>query len=301
MRGWLGNQAFTYLELRCIQISTVFFFTFFVQEWLRYPRAGWTGFAVMMIYAGFDNGTTIFRAYQRFLGVLLGLFSGYILWFIGHVDYRTLIIILPMTVFFAFFLVGREYSVPTVFTVNASVIGSGYFSTEHSLTVTYYIIDYTLCTLIAFGIILVFEYFWFRRYQLMERFISHTQAEVIDDLYILVRLLNQGKIRRTEWFRACIKLTDSLFAVNMLIRNAQFIIKSEGAVGDEFNQFVELTNRIFIGLKALYMAYYTKRYHKFDYYQLFQQVQADLVRLKAFVIGVEKMDLSDGVMHATPG
>ncbi|WP_019216969.1 FUSC family protein [Legionella tunisiensis] len=73
-----------------------------MQEWLRYPRAGWTGFAVMMIYAGFDNGTTIFRAYQRFLGVLLGLFSGYILWFIGHVDYRTLIIILPMTVFLLF-------------------------------------------------------------------------------------------------------------------------------------------------------------------------------------------------------
>ena len=72
-------------------------------------------------------------------------------------------------------------------------------------------------------------------------------------------------------------------------------------MGDTFKQFVELTNRIFIGLKALYMAYYTKRYHKFDYFQLFQQVQADLVRLKAFVIGVEKMDLSDGVMHATPG
>ena len=72
-----------------------------------------------------------------------------------------------MTVFFAFFLVGREYSVPTVFTVNASVIGSGYFSTENSLTVTYYIIDYTLCTVIAFGIILIFEYFWFRRYKLI--------------------------------------------------------------------------------------------------------------------------------------
>lgn len=301
MRRWLGVETFSYLELRCIQISTVFCFTIFVQEWLRYPRAGWTGFAVMMIYAGFDNGTTIRRTYHRFLGVLLGLFTGYLLWFIGHIDYRTLIIIIPIIVFFAFFLVGREYSVPTVFTVSASVIGSGYFSTETTLPVAYFIIDYTVCTLIAFAIILSFEYFWFRHYGLMQRFVRNTQAEVINDLYRLVRLLNQGKIRRTEWFRSCIKLTDSLFEVNKLIRNSQFLISSERAVGNEFNQFVELTNRIFIGLKALYMAYYTKRYHTFDYYQLFQQVQKDLVHLKDFVAGEQTMDLSEGVKHATPG
>ncbi|HAT6325034.1 TPA: FUSC family protein [Legionella pneumophila subsp. pneumophila] len=301
MRRWLGVQAFSYVELRSIQISTVFAFTIFVQEWLRYPRAGWTGFAVMMIYAGFDNGTTIFRTYHRFLGVLLGLFTGYLLWFVGHLDYRTLILIMPLMVFFAFFLVGRAYSVPTVFTVNVSVLGSGYFSTEDTLPVTYFIIDYTLCTLIAFTIILGFEYFWFRHYGLMQRFIKSTQAEVIDDLYRLVRLLNQGKIKKTEWFQACIKLTDSLFEVNKLITNSQFLISSEHAVGDEFNQFVELANRIFIGLKALYMAYYTKHYHTFDYYQLFQQVQKDLVHLKDFVAGEQTIDLSEGVKHATSG
>ncbi|KTC86903.1 FUSC family protein [Legionella brunensis] len=300
MHRLLGNQQFNYRELRCVQISTVFFFTFFIQEWLRYPRAGWTGFAVMMIYAGFDNGTTIFRAYHRFLGVLLGLFTGYLLWFIGHVDYRTLIIIIPITVFFAYFLVGRAYSVPTVFTVNASVIGAGYFSAKNSPTVFYYIFDYTLCTLIGFGIILVFEYFWFRRYHMMQRFIRDTQAEVINDLYRLVDLLNQEAIRRRDWFSSCIKLTDSLFEVNTLMRNAQFADKSARAVGDEFNQFVDLGNRIFIGLKALYMAYYTKRYHKFDYNQLFQQVQADLLRLKTFVIDEQQTDASYGVINATP-
>ena len=56
----------SYRSLRAVQISTVFCFTIIVQEGLRYPRAGWTGFAVMMIYAGFDIGTTILRADLRF-------------------------------------------------------------------------------------------------------------------------------------------------------------------------------------------------------------------------------------------
>ncbi|KTD76506.1 FUSC family protein [Legionella waltersii] len=301
MRKWLGRQAFNYLELRCIQISTVFCFTIAVQEWLRYPRAGWTGFAVMMIYAGFDIGTTIFRTYQRFLGVLLGLFSGYILWFVGHLDYRSLILIIPMTVFFAYFLMGRAYSVPTVFTVNASVIGSGYFSSETSLSVTYYITDYSLCTIVAFIIILSFEYFWFRRYNLMQRFIQITQSEVINDLYALVRLLNKGKMKRSTWFTTCIKLTDSLFEVNMLMNNMHFVLSSTRAVGDEFNRFVELSNRIFIGLKAVYIAYYTKHYHMLNYYQLFQQVQMDIEQLKTFVLADEKIDLNDGAIHAATG
>ncbi len=291
----------SYRTLRCIQISTVYFFTLIIQELLRYPRAGWTGFAVMMIYAGFDNGTTLFRAYHRFLGVLLGLFSGYLLWFVGHIDYRVLIIIIPLTVFFAHFFVGRAYSIPTVFTVNTSVIGTGYFSSQQAAPIFYFIIDYTVCTLIAFAIILGFEYLWFSRYRMMQRFISDTQTEVIKDLYCLVDLLNQKKIRRTVWFSSCIKLTSSLFEVNTLIQNSQFMVKSERAVGDEFSEFVTLTNRIFIGLKALYMAYYTKRYHKFDYYQLLQEIHDDLERLKTYVVSEEMNNDTSGVIHAAPG
>ncbi|AHE66243.1 hypothetical protein Loa_00674 [Legionella oakridgensis ATCC 33761 = DSM 21215] len=189
------KEPLDYRAVRGIQISVVFTFTIFVQEFLRYPRAGWTGFAVMMIYAGFDNGTTLSRAYQRFLGVLLGLLSGYFLWFLGHIDYRTLIILIPMTVYLAYFLVGRAYSIPTVFTVNTSIIGTGYFNpSSSSFSITSFLIDYLICTLIAFTIILVFEYFEFRRYHMMHRFIQDTQTEVVARLNKLTNLLNKKKL-----------------------------------------------------------------------------------------------------------
>ncbi|CEG56131.1 FUSC family protein [Legionella fallonii] len=301
MRRSLMFGRLSYRSLRGIQISVVFFFTIIVQELLHFPRAGWIGFAVMMIYAGFDNGTTILRAYHRFLGMLLGLLSGYLLWFLGHVDYRLLIIIIPITIYLAYFLAGQAYTVPTVFTVNTSVIGSGYFDTSRStFPLTYFLLDYLMCTVIAFAIILVFEYFWFRRYNVMSLFIKDTQADVIRKLYRLIHLLNQDKISRSDWFDACITYTDSLFEMDKLARNSQFLIISEGVLGDHFNEFVALNNHIFIRLKALYLATYTKRRRKYDYNLLLQEVQADLKRLKILVRDVHDAEEHDGELHAAP-
>lgn len=291
----LSSPNLSYRTLRALHICIVFTFTIWFQEILRFPRAGWVGFAVMMIYAGFDSGTTLFRAYHRFWGMLLGLFSGYLLWFMGHLDYRTLILIIPLTVFFAYFLVGHAYSVPTAFTVNTAVIGTGYFYAHNSFSITFFLVDYAICTVFAFVIILLFEYFWFRRHHMMQRFIRDTQNEVLQHLSELVNLLNQDKIQRTKWYHGCVALNRSLNEVNNLVRNAQFLHSSEQAVGDEFNYFVALSNRIFVALKALYSAYYTKRYHKHDYFDLYNQVQADLAQLASLL--EHKISINSGVIH----
>lgn len=287
----------SYKALRGLQISIVFAFTVLIQELFRYPHAGWTGFAVMMIYAGFDNGTTLLRAFHRFWGMILGLFTGYLLWFLGHLDYRTLLIIIPITIFLAYFLAGQAYSIPTVFTVNTAVIGTGFFSAHNDFSLTNFLVDYGVCTVIALAIIFIFEYFWFRRYHMMKCFIRDTQHDVIVHLKALLKLLNQDKIRRTKWYQNCINLNRSLLEVNTLVTNSQFEISSERAVGEEFNQFVDLSNKIFMGLKSLYSAYYTKRYHKHDYYQLFQQVQLELTQLEAIVADGETFTISSGVIH----
>ncbi len=292
----LIQQKFSYRAMRGLHICIVFGFTILLQELFHYPQAGWTGFAVMMIYAGFDNGTTLFRAHHRFWGMVLGLFSGYLLWFLGHLDYRTLILLIPLTIFFAYFLVGRAYSIPTVFTVNTAVIGTGYFASHSQSSITFFIIDYIVCTIIAFAICLGFEYFVFSRYGLMKRFIYDTQAHVVKDLEKLVKLLNHGKISRSQWFRSCIELNRSLTEVNQLIKNSSFEYSSKKVVGEEFNQFVELTNKIFINIKALYSAYHTKRYLKYDYQQLYKQVVNDLATLERSLNEVRALKIQSGVI-----
>ena len=291
------SQPLSYRAIRALHICIVFGFIIFVQEFLRFPQAGWAGFSLMMIYAGFDNGTTLFRAYHRFWGMILGLFSGYILWFIGHLDYRLLILIIPVTVFFAYFLVGRAYSVPTIFTVNTAVIGTGYFAAHSEFSITAFLVDYTVCTIFAFVTCVVFEFFIFRKYGLMKRFIADTQKDVVNHLLGLINLLNQEKIDRNRWFNACINFNRSLNEVNNLVNNSAFEHSSEAVVGDEFNRFVLLTNKIFVALKALYSAYYTKRYHKHDYNQLFLQVQQDLIELQQLVNSQQNLTIQSGIIY----
>lgn len=287
----------SYRAQRALRICTVFTITVAIQEILRVPHAGWIGFAVIMIYAGFDNGTTLFRAFHRFWGMLLGLLSGYVLWFIGHLDYRTLIIIIPLTIFFAYYLAGHAYSIPTAFTVNTAVIGTGYFYAHNNYSITFFIVDYALCTIIGFAIILVLEYFWFRRHRLMTRFIEDTQLEIFKRLQALVELVNQETIRHSEFFRRCMALNSNLTEVNNLVASSKFLLSSEEAVGDEFNRFIELSARIFVSIKALYSAYYTKRYHKHDYYQLYQQVQNDLQELGQLLAIPQQLSIQSGAIH----
>lgn len=300
MRWVIKSDQFEYSFTRGVQISTVFAITVVVEELFRYPHAGWTGFVLMMIYAGFDNGTTLIRAYDHFLCVLIGVFMGYILWFVGHLDYRLLFFLIPLTIFYVFFWAGTVHNTPNI-TVATSIIAFGYFDTQSSFIVAFFIIDFTMCTLIAFSIILVCEHFWFSRYRLMHRFVRDIQGNVIDYLYVLVHLLEQPRIPRRDWFRACINFTNCLSEMNRLTLNAQFQASSAEAVGDQFNQFTALIHQIFIHLKALYIAHENVRHHQHDYNQLVEKIRAELLQLKSLVATEHQANVPLGVFHAAPG
>ena len=184
--------------------------------------------------------------------------------------------------------------------MTSAIIGTGYFDVHNKFPIVYYLVDYGVCTLIAFGIIWAFETFWFGHYHMMLRFITNTQADVITKLIKLINILTKKKISRSEWFSGCITFTQSLFELNNLIQNAQFKDRAERVVGHEFTHFIELTNRIFIGQKALYFAHKAKRFRKYDYNQLFQQVHLDLEQLKKIVDDTQIVDAISGVIHEAP-
>lgn len=286
-----------YRVLRSLQISFVFTFTILIQQLLHYPRAGWTGFAVMMIYGGFDNGTALLRSYHRFLGVLLGLAMAYFLWIFAHINFRLLFFILPMVVFGVFFFASGAYSVPTIFTVTGSVLGFAYFDTQSGLELTFYLIDYFMCTCIGFAIIVVFETLCFKRYELMARFLNDTQINVLQYLNELFVLLQPGKIRPQNWFNACILLSRNLDEMDRLLTNNLFLKKSEQTVGEDFNKFVELSHRIYIDLKALYIATHTEKCKQSAYNLLIEKINRDLQQLQSLINSTEQI-ISSKDMYA---
>jgi hypothetical protein len=293
------NFKFNYLELRGFHICCVFGLTLLIQELFNFPRSGWTGFAVMTIYAGFDMSTTISRAFQRFWGMLLGLISGYFLWFLGHMDYRSLIILLPMTIFFAYFLAGKSYSTPTIFTVNGAVIGTGFFANSIDLAVSSFLIDYSICTLIALIIILLCEYFWFSRYRVSHLFIQEKQALALKELHFLFQLLNQRQIYRTQWFYGCIALNRSLGEINNLVHQVKLIDQTRAVKDDEaYVEFVTLSSKVFEQLKALYCAYLIKGCKQHQPIPIYIQVQHQLQLLQKMVPGAKFLGFSAKEIYA---
>jgi hypothetical protein len=115
--------------------------------------------------------------------------------------------------------------------------------------------------------------------------------EVINLLYTLDDLLKNKKLKRKVWFDGCMLLISKLDEVNKMTKNVHFEKKSQAVVGNDFNDFVELANRIYVSQKALYFAHFTKRYEGDEYHTLLRKVKNDLARLKADV--TEKSHLHD--------
>ena len=92
-----------YRATRAFQICIVYVTTLLIERLLQFNRAGWIGFVVMMIYVGFDSGASMNRTLHRFLGTMIGLLLSYFLWLLGLLDYRLIMTVIPIIVFFSFF------------------------------------------------------------------------------------------------------------------------------------------------------------------------------------------------------
>lgn len=273
------ESTLNYASIRALQISFVFALTIFIQYFFNYPNAGWTGFAVMMIYAGFDNGTTLSRAYHRFLGVLMGLITGYILAIIGHIEYRLLFFMVALMVFLAYFLTGKAYSVPTIFTVNTSVIGTAYFSSNETINVLYYLLDYCVCTCVAFGLVWFIETRWFSKFYLQERFLYDVEERIIENFQALMAVIKRDKPLKSEFYVACIQTIQNLNHMHQLLNNAVFYKYGELIANNEVTTFIKTAELCYTRIKALYFAYYEKKCEQQDYQLLLKEIEHDIKQL----------------------
>ncbi|OGT68712.1 MAG: hypothetical protein A3J38_07905 [Gammaproteobacteria bacterium RIFCSPHIGHO2_12_FULL_45_9] len=287
------GKKLNYKEMRALHISVVFAFTIGLQQLFHFPRAGWIGFTVMLIYAGFDNGTTLLRAYHRFWGAMLGVMLAYVLCLWAHFDYRAVLIIMPMVVFFAYFFLGQAYSIPTTFTVSGAILAADFYFKYTRFNETPFMLDYAICTIIAFVIVFSFEFFWFSRYRLMRRFIIEKERDVLAHLKNLFHLLHEKNIKRPVWFKMCMGVTRTLAEVGELIRNSEFESSARDMVGESFNQFIQLTETTFVKLKAIYFASFLHHHDSAYYREPYEAVARDLDRLEQLLLSLEGLTVEN--------
>ncbi len=175
------SNIFEYRTTRALQICIVFVTTLLLERLLNFSRAGWVGFVVMMIYVGFDAGASIHRTLHRFWGTILGLLLSYLIWKLALLDFRLLLIIIPVVVFLAFFSLCKFYAYPTIFTVTLTFLGTAYFSPSN-YDAYYFFFDYFRATVVAFFICFLFEGWIFRNSGLTEKFYYDLQKSTLDEL-----------------------------------------------------------------------------------------------------------------------
>ena len=171
------------LMQRGLQIVITFTLTIFIQEWFRYPFAPYTGFVVMMIFIGFDEGMVKERGRHRFLGTLIGCLAGFVYWYMGHFNYRSILVIISLGVFAYIYFSNYTYLISTFFTMSLTLIGKGYLDTQGQLHATEMIGDIFISTLFAYLIIITLYYFLFKDKRLSFKIFYHMQANFVEHIH----------------------------------------------------------------------------------------------------------------------
>lgn len=226
----------SFKTIRALQICTVFTTTMGIQVLFDYPRAAWTGFAVMMIYVGFDAGATMTRTFARFWGMVLGLILSYFLWIVGHIDYRVFFVSIPVIVFFAYYSLGKSYAIPTIFTVTLTAIGTIYYGTGDYYALWFFT-DYFICTVIALVICVVFEYYIYHGHNMHRRFYIDLQKEVINRLEELLNLATQTPISKSKWLKVTVKFNKTVIQFNDFVANTERSYRVHDGLLSELEHF----------------------------------------------------------------
>ena len=245
-------QLTDYRATRALQICIVFVTTLAIQRGLNFTRAGWIGFAVMMIYAGFDTGASLHRTFHRFWGAIFGLFLSYVLWFIGRIDYRIILMIIPVIVFMAYFSLGKYYAYPTTFTVTLTALGADYYPSE-----TYYValffFDYFRATTIALGICVVFEYFIFKKSHLTHLFYRDLQQLIVQQLNELLTLVSTKPLRRGKFLTLSVQFNARILELNAFSCTSKHDYHLQYQQFDQLQLFHATAETIYQNIRQLFV------------------------------------------------
>ncbi len=253
-------EKIDYRTTRALQICTVFMFALAFQRFLLISHAGWVGFAVMMIYAGFDSGRSLHRTLHRFLGSMLGLLLSYALFCFIQIDYRMILVVIPIIVFMAFFSLGKSYLFPTIFTVTLTGLGLDYYASD-DYQLYNFLFDYAIATLIAFSICLFFEYFVFKKSQLTHKFYSDLQCALVLHLSSLLHIVTTKPIRRSQFLKHSVLFNRKIIELNEFLVGVKHDYQLHHHSLKELNDFNTTVEHAYQTIRQLYVSNSTQTEH----------------------------------------
>jgi hypothetical protein len=246
------HEAIDYRTTRALQISAVFISALLLQKILNFSHAGWIGFAVMMIYAGFDAGTSVHRTIHRFWGAMFGLFLSYILFFFIRIDDDLILMVVPAMVFMAYFTLSKYYVSPTIFTVTLTALGSDYYQSD-LYAIDQFFFDYAKSTVIALSICVFFEYFIFKKNNLTHQFYFNLQQKLVSELQALLDVVLSAPVRRSDYLKLSAAFNTHVLALHAFLSTAKHDYHLKATVFNELSVFNQTTLKIYQNIQTYFV------------------------------------------------
>ncbi len=232
------------LMKRGLQISITFTLTIFIQEWFRYPYAAYTGFVVMMIFIGFDIGAVNLRTKHRFYGTVIGCLAGFVYWYLGHINYQIIFLLIIFWVFNYIYFANYTYLVSTFFTMSLTLIGNGYLDMQGIIPATEIIIDIFLSTIIAYTIILTLQDLFFKDKGLSYKIFYHMQKNLIAHIHACEIEINNKRVG-LYWNKLYTQILEEYKNLKLyILMNESLIIKY--IPHDELENLMQLTEEYYL-------------------------------------------------------
>ncbi|MDF1646562.1 MAG: FUSC family protein [Legionellaceae bacterium] len=244
------QKTIDYRTTRALQICIVFIATLLIQRALNFSHAGWIGFAVMMIYAGFDSGASLHRTMHRFWGAMLGLFLTYILFFLIRIDDDLIYIVIPVIIFMAYFSLSKYYVAPTIFTVTLTGLGSDYYQ-SNLYAIDQFFFDYTKATTIALSICVFFEYFVFKKKSLTHKFYFDLQQALVAELSVLFDVAATKPCRRSHYLKLSAQFNANILKLQTFLKTAQHDYHLRTHLFDEVEVFNVTIEKVYRNIQQL--------------------------------------------------
>lgn len=241
-----------YYNTRAVQICIVFTCAQLLEGYFHFTRAGWIGFAVMMIYAGFDSGASIHRSKHRFWGAVLGLLLSYFLFILIRFNDDLIWLIVPVILFMAYFTVSKLYVTPTIFTVSLTGLGADYYQSD-SFAVQSFFEEYFFSTLIAYLLCVLLEYYVFKRADLSNRFYKESQEKIISNIEGLFELLVTRRINSSKFLKKTAEIDEQLSKIGTFVRTSRHNYSMHKDFYKSSKQFDIQAEHVYKHLHTLYI------------------------------------------------
>ena len=241
--------------------SLVFAIIIFIQEWFRYPFSGYTAFVVMTLYIGFDIGTINNRLMPRFWGAMLaGIFS-LIYWYIGHLNYRFILVLIILGYFASFYFARYNYSTVIFFTMSLAFLGTGYLDIQGlQYSSTEFVTDVMVCTTIALFVVLILHEFCFSDKKIEVGLLYHLQRNFLVSIVNCENMLADATRLSIKWHNSHYSVLQDLQELKTFIDINQALLE-KNIPNKQLQQFIHLAEDYYLKISlrvAMHKGYLAK-------------------------------------------